>query len=152
MSPMLCSLNLEPRSVMYFEVSISALDIVTEKPQGIKECIAVGLATMRDTGMRIMPGWDENSYGYHSDDGAIFHGNGYGLATYGPEFGTGDVVGCGIRYDTQEIFFTLNGVFLGYAFKSVQGSLHPTVGIDANVKLEFNFGKSPFVFAISDVH
>jgi hypothetical protein len=39
------------------------------------------------------------------------------------------------------IFFTLNGVYLGEAFRGVySGPLYPSVGADAAVQLEFNFG------------
>ncbi len=32
---------------------------------------------------------------------------------YGETFGTGDVIGCGILYKRQELFFTKNGKYLG---------------------------------------
>jgi hypothetical protein len=44
-----------------------------------------------------MPGWQQNSYGYHSDDGAKFTGAGHGVS-YGPTFGPGDTVGVGLVY------------------------------------------------------
>lgn len=49
--------------------------------------------------------WEANSYGYHGDDGFLYHGHGKGEA-FGPTFTTGDIVGGGINYATQEIFFT----------------------------------------------
>ena len=32
-----------------------------------------------------------------------------GGSQYGPQYGTGDVVGCGIDFTTRSIFFTKNG-------------------------------------------
>jgi len=61
-------------------------------------------------------------------------------------------VGCGLDYKTKEIFFTLNGVYLGVAFK-LEGEggredvpLYPTVGIDSSHPVQLNFGEEPFVF------
>lgn len=51
------------------------------------------------------------SYGYHSDDGRAFGGDGSGKM-YGRTFGKGDIVGCGLNND-GELYFTLNGEFLG---------------------------------------
>ena len=59
------------------------------------------------------PGWDRASYGYHGDDGAAFHSTGVGSARFGPSFGVGDVVGCGLDYRDGSVFFTKNGRFVG---------------------------------------
>lgn len=68
---------------------------------------------------------------------------------YGPRFGPNDVVGCGLDYKTHEIFFTLNGQYLGVAFEGVYGKLYPTVGIDAVNPLTINFGDHPFAFDLA---
>jgi len=120
------------------------------------DCVAIGLSTADFPLHRFMPGWTSDSYGYHSDDGGLFHGRGQMLHPYGPKFGPGDVVGCGVNYrpkkkdgvaDGADIFFTLNGKLLGTAFQRVHGQLYPTVGIDARVTVEFNWGyEGGFVF------
>lgn len=38
---------------------------------------------------------------------------------WGKNFYQGDVVGCGIDYTRQYVFYTLNGEFLGVAFRFV---------------------------------
>lgn len=49
--------------------------------------------------------WEVNSCGYHGDNGHIYRGKGTGEA-FGPTYTTGDTVGAGIDYASQEFFFT----------------------------------------------
>lgn len=142
---LLQSYQIELRQVAYYEITIKSS---TETKLSDIACVAIGLSTESFDLVKMMPGWNVHSYGYHSDDGAIFHGRGTQYATYGPKFGINDVVGCGLRYDTNEIFFTLNGMYLGVAFENVSGRLYPTVGIDAKVNISFNFGMLPFAFPL----
>jgi hypothetical protein len=160
---------LSPRTIAYYEVSIAALPKVMESDAMIpishsfsfanalptptlasSECVAVGLAAEGFIHGHILPGWNKYSYGYHSDDGAIFHGHGRAIKNFGPVFGKGDVVGCGLDYRRREIFFTLNGRLLGVAFTDVNVSkpLYPTVGIDSACRATFNFGAAPFAFPL----
>jgi len=119
------------------------------------ECVAIGLSTSRFRPAAKMPGWDAHSFGYHSDDGGIFHGAGDMEREFGKTYGVGDTVGCGIDYSHGDgggaIFFTLNGEFLGYAWTNVAAislgeDMYPTVGVDSNCPLEINFGSHPFTF------
>ena len=79
-------------------------------------CIAIGLGTSSFPLRGRQPGWDQCSYGYHSDDGRLFHGSGLRSKPFGPRYTVGDVVGCGLCIGTRQIFYTLNGRFLGVAF------------------------------------
>lgn len=58
------------------------------------------------------PGWENESWGYHGDDGHIFASQNVGKH-YGPTFSSGDTIGCGINFRTSTAFFTKNGRSLG---------------------------------------
>ena len=67
----------------------------------------------RDYPMDCMPGWKQNSCGYHADDGKLFH---EGRDTvFGPTCTDGDRMGCGVDFSTDHsssyvnVFFTKNG-------------------------------------------
>lgn len=96
------------------------------------------------------PGWSPWSYGYHSDDGTLFHNTGTRSTPYGPKFGAGDVIGCGINYYNQTVFFTLNGRFLGTAIEGplLPMALYPVIGIDSPSPVVLNFGDCPFRFDV----
>lgn len=114
----------------------------------LPEVIAIGLSSSNFSADYRLPGWDFESYGYHGDDGMIYHGHGRQIAEFGPKFGIGDIVGCGIRYDSRSVFFTLNGKYLGDAFTISAGEWYPTVGIDSRANITFNF-TGPFKFDIN---
>mmetsp|Transcript_8919 Transcript_8919/g.21799 ORF Transcript_8919/g.21799 Transcript_8919/m.21799 type:complete len:635 (+) Transcript_8919:132-2036(+) len=155
------TVNITPRFVSYFEVSIlensNDDDVMslnnttssTHRPPSLRtsysDCVAVGVATKNFHFQSRMPGWDLLSFGYHGDDGGIFHSSGGMLKQFGPKYGPGDTVGCGIDYVSKGIFYTLNGAFLGYAWERVSDKilledLFPVVGIDTNSPIHLNFG------------
>lgn len=171
------TMNVTPRFVSYFEVGILKLEDINNgesilssdtirAAQGgprsyrssYSDCVAVGIATKSFQYQSRMPGWDQQSYGYHGDDGGIFHSSGGMLKQFGPKFGPGDTVGCGIDYVSKGIFYTLNGEFLGYAWEHIsddilQKDLFPVVGIDTNSPIHLNFGSvnsGPFQFDLSN--
>ena len=169
--------NITPRYVSYFEVGILESQVgnndddtttsgTERRFQGrphsrrtsYSDCVAVGVATKAFQFQSRMPGWDQQSYGYHGDDGGIFHSSGGMLKQYGPKYGPGDTVGCGIDYYSKAIFYTLNGEFLGYAWEGISDEilrkdLFPVVGIDSNSPIYLNFGSAdsgPFQFDLSN--
>jgi hypothetical protein len=151
-------IDLTPRLVAFFEVSITVQSQDHTSPENIHhdyghECVSIGLSTKSFCPQGNMPGWDLASYGYHSDDGGMFHGipPKHGRPLYGP----GDTVGCGLEYISSRIFFTKNGKFLGYEFNVgkdvVESGLYPTVGVDSECPIFVNFGERPFCFDLNTI-
>ena len=184
-------LVLAPRVVSYFEVSIRAPPpeddaeddyyhdyssrIRAARISSTADCIAVGICTRLFRWKARMPGWDNYSIGYHSDDGGLFFGSGSMQRRYGPQFGPGDTIGCALDHVRRVVFFTHNGRSLGPAVQLarpvVPSSRHtdrsssstssspppppfvvptaeewyPVVGLDSNVLVHCNF-TGPFVF------
>ncbi|KAL3942399.1 MAG: hypothetical protein SGBAC_003393 [Bacillariaceae sp.] len=147
-------LEVGPRMMAYFEVSIlsESFGSMPSRANSVRrDCVAVGVATESFSCQTRMPGWDTCSFGYHGDDGGTFHASGAMLERFGPCFGTGDTVGCGIDYVARGIFFTLNGTFLGYGWKQIdseflENNLYGVVGIDTNDPVSVNHGDVPFQF------
>ncbi|KAJ5605133.1 hypothetical protein N7510_010287 [Penicillium lagena] len=129
--------------IYYFEVKIES------KPK--EGMIGIGFSSTKASVERL-PGWEQESWAYHGDDGKSFFGESQGQGRpYGPTFGVGDTVGCGVNFSTGSAFFTKNGVFLGNVFHELRNvKLFPSVGMKKQppVHLRANFGQEPFVFDI----
>lgn len=132
-------------AVYYFEMTVIN--------QGEKGLLSIGFT---ESGFKLgrHPGWEINSFGYHGQDGRIYHGSTEG-DSYGPTFSVNDTVGAGINFASEIIFFTKNGNSVGAAFKEVRmenfsgGELYPTVGLhSAREKVAVNFGQRPFLFDV----
>lgn len=109
--------------------------------------IGVGFCR-EDVLLTRLPGWEDDSWGYHGDDGHSFCCQGTGQE-YGPKFSTGDVIGCAINFASGECFYTKNGVHLGVAFTGLTGDLYPSIGLKTiGEQVRVNFGAQPFVFDI----
>ncbi|GKU22008.1 unnamed protein product [Fusarium langsethiae] len=84
------------------------------------------------------PGWDEGSFAYHGDDGGFYVSNAGGDPQESDEtFDEGDIVGCGLNFDTGRGYRTKNGVLLGssYRFQDEEfstGRFYPCIGAKAN--------------------
>lgn len=88
--------------IYYYEVRVSQ--------KGKDGLIGVGFSGIKAS-LEKLPGWEPDSWAYHGDDGMSFCCQSTGKP-YGPQFTTGDVIGCGVDFLTNEAFFTKNGVFL----------------------------------------
>lgn len=129
------------RLVYYFEIYV--------KDAGTKGQVAIGF-TNENFKMRRQPGWEANSCGYHGDDGFLYRGQGKGEA-FGPTYTTGDTVGGGINYASQEFFFTKNGAIIGTVYKDMKGPLFPTVAVHSqNEEVHVNFGQKKFAFDLKE--
>jgi hypothetical protein len=126
-------------AIFYYEVKIIS--------KGKEGFIGIGLSTA-NVSLNRLPGWEKDSYGYHGDDGHAFSCSGVGKS-YGPTFTTGHVIGCGVNYIDQTVFYTKDGVMIGTAFRHVCGPLYPSVGLRTQGEIiEANFGQLPFIFDI----
>ena len=104
-----------------------------------KACeLGIGLGAS-DYHLDDMPGWNQNSIGYHADDGKIFCENGQGTE-FGPTCTAGDRMGCGVDFRSHDdslglinIFFTKNGKQVGVAvrIKIPPGGLYPLIGMSS---------------------
>ncbi|XP_008802878.2 ran-binding protein M homolog [Phoenix dactylifera] len=127
------------RTVYYFEMKV--------ENAGQHGRIAIGF-TPKEYDLRRQPGWEPNSCGYHGDDGYLYHGWGKRYP-FGPTFTSGDTVGAGINYASQQFFFTKNGELVGNVVKDIKGPLYPTTALHSqNEEVTVNFGKQPFLFDI----
>jgi Ran-binding protein 9/10 len=114
--------------------------------------VGIGFCTKNFLLTRL-PGWEPESWGYHGDDGQVFNATQHGKA-YGPKYGSGDIIGCGINFRTGTAFFTRNGNSLSTASRDFPSDgLYPTVGMKRQAEhIKINFGQAPFIFDIKSCY
>lgn len=127
-----------------------------------RPCVCIGLCLAGFPLTSDMPGWKPNSFGYHGDDGMLFHGSSSQSTTEtmpGPStFGVNDTVGCGLLYPPYGangrggVFYTKNGTLIAeYPFQYagvLANAWYPIVGIDSYSPVEMNCGSKPFQFDV----
>ncbi|KAJ0972122.1 hypothetical protein J5N97_020081 [Dioscorea zingiberensis] len=125
------------RIAYYFEMVV--------KNSGQNGFVAIGFGP-KDFNLRRQPGWESGSCGYHGDDGHLYTGRGIGKP-FGPTFSTGDTIGAGINYASQEFFFTKNGKLVGNVRMDIKVPIYPLVGLHSpNEEVYVNFGQHPLLF------
>ncbi|WEW59838.1 hypothetical protein PRK78_005319 [Emydomyces testavorans] len=129
--------------IYYFEITI-----ITKSTDGM---IGVGFSNNKAS-LERLPGWEQESWAYHGDDGKTFFGDNQGQGKpYGPTFGVEDTIGCGVNFAAGTAFFTKNGIFLGNAFRDLKPvKVFPSIGMKKypGCHIKANFGQFPFVFDI----
>ncbi|CAN1233551.1 Ran-binding protein M homolog [Linum perenne] len=120
--------------VYYFEMRV--------KNSGSKHRVAIGF-TEEGFNLSRQPGWRAKSIGFHGDNGFLYRGRGTGMP-FGASFATGDIVGAGINYVSNEFFFTKNGAMVGVVRKDIDGPLFPTVSVHGQDE-EYDFSLSIYL-------
>eukprot|EP01128_Nolandella_sp_AFSM9_P010857 TRINITY_DN7574_c0_g1_i1.p1 TRINITY_DN7574_c0_g1~~TRINITY_DN7574_c0_g1_i1.p1 ORF type:complete len:353 (-),score=33.58 TRINITY_DN7574_c0_g1_i1:129-1187(-) len=127
----------------YFEL------VLVRNTVQFNRAIAIGISAKELPRYVSFLGWSRNSIAYHSDDGTIRSEN----VIAGEPFGTSDVVGCGIDWEKEEVFFTKNGVFQqAVKTKSLRcRDWYPAIGtmcIGDTVRV--NFGSIEFAYDVNN--
>jgi len=149
-------INVSPRLVSYYEITIETRQWETPPPHIIEDCVCIGFTTSRSRWVPRLPGWDKLSFGYHGDNGGLYHGSGRNIRLVGT-FGPGDTVGMGIDYVNRHIFVTKNGRFVTVAFRDLRVEmladihLFPVVGLYTRhaVKVNYMGLQEPFCFDLA---
>ncbi|KAF4315021.1 hypothetical protein JM18_002387 [Phytophthora kernoviae] len=135
----------------YFEISISKRIKPSARRVHGEDVTSVGLVTSLFPLVDRQPGWDFRSYGYHGDDGQMFHSN--KGRQFGPAFGANDTIGCGVRRNVRDgrsfVMFTNNGELIengGNDVECVHEQWYPAVGLDSSDTIHVNFGQEPFAY------
>eukprot|EP01130_Rhizamoeba_saxonica_P016644 TRINITY_DN7735_c0_g1_i2.p1 TRINITY_DN7735_c0_g1~~TRINITY_DN7735_c0_g1_i2.p1 ORF type:complete len:954 (-),score=172.68 TRINITY_DN7735_c0_g1_i2:62-2923(-) len=125
----------------YFEIYISKLETTQ----------SLGLGFCCSEIKNKFPGWDQDTIGYHSDDGKIFIGTGKGIhlprcTTYGKD----DVIGCGIIEDTSTVIFTKNGLLVslveGYDLEKYYFTVSNNKCGSGSISYYINVGNDTFMW------
>uniref|UniRef100_U9TJ85 SPRY-domain-containing protein n=1 Tax=Rhizophagus irregularis (strain DAOM 181602 / DAOM 197198 / MUCL 43194) TaxID=747089 RepID=U9TJ85_RHIID len=132
--------------LFYFEV-----DVISKGKDGfigIGFCSKIVPLNRLPVILLLLIGWENDSWGYHGDDGHSFCCSGTGKP-YGPTFTTGDTIGCCLNFRDGTAFYTKNGKHLGIAFRDLKGDLYPSIGLRTQGEsVEVNFGNRNFKYAI----
>ena len=135
-------MTLLPLLVYYYEIFI-----FDSEEKYDNSCISIGICSDNFPLVGLQLGWDNYSYGLHSDNGKIYFNN--ISENFTEPFHSGNYIGCGLFFNgvDYDLFYTKNGNFLGYAFKNIIGErFYPSVGVDCKNKIKINFGLNNFQF------
>jgi hypothetical protein len=136
-------------NIFYYEITISE----QIKQSWNDETIVIGYGSVY-TNKNSNPGWENNTFGYHLDDGTYQY-NGNIINKFGPICKFGDIIGAGIIYISETIyqpFFTINGILLNKLIPeiTIPHKIVPMLGIDYSHIIKYNFGIKEFKFNIKN--
>ncbi|KAL7796221.1 ankyrin repeat-containing domain protein [Trichoderma afarasin] len=130
--------------VYYFEVLVVQT--------GLYEAVGVGFAT-DETELENQLGWTMGSWGFHGENGKVYHARCRRGRPYAEPYSSGSTIGCGVDFNNRSIFFTVDGEYKGCAFKDdlIRGHLYPAVFLhpgNPSAKIVANFGHQEFKYTI----
>lgn len=135
--------------VFYYEIELYE----QHRSSWIDETIVIGYGSSY-TNTNTNPGWKNNTFGYHLDDGTYQY-NGNVIKKFGPKCKINDIFGAGIIYlslNKYKPFFTINGKIIDTKIPDIiiNQKISPMIGFDHSHKIKFNFGKDEFKFTIKN--
>ncbi|KHN33205.1 Ran-binding protein 10, partial [Glycine soja] len=92
--------------------------------------------------------WEDLIAGHESSHGVLYSGD----EDTGSTFLSGDVIGAGINYSTNEFFFCKNGELVHSVPNNLSNrGLYPTIAVlSQHEEMHVNFGQKPFAFNLKD--
>ena len=142
-------------NLYYYEITI-AKNRSRSKLIKHPEVISIGYGCINNKLKGSHVGWQNNSIGYHSDDGKLFSANSKKGYIYHIPYGPEDTIGAGLIYtqtkNIYDVFFTLNGKLLPTK-KNVLliGLLSPQICLCHSHPIKINLGKQPYKFNLKPI-
>ncbi|CAM6038727.1 unnamed protein product [Sphagnum compactum] len=131
----------------YFEITI-----INDVDDG--DGVAIGF-TNENFKIDQMPGLELNTYGYHSDDGKLYHNSGKTThndkmtqleRNFDTTFTKGNVVGAGINYLERNVYFVKEKKIVGSIPYNLENTLYPTIGFwGKSVTVDVNFSPKNYL-------
>ena len=110
----------------YFELTIEKEEQESEpkENESTAPIICIGLCGEFCNLIYAHPGWKVWSAGYHGDNGKVYEQ--YGVWKYDTKqlYGPGNTIGCGVDYESDKYFFTLDGEVVGMYLFRLHSILH----------------------------
>ncbi|KUL86888.1 hypothetical protein ZTR_05366 [Talaromyces verruculosus] len=143
--------------IQYFEIKLLHHDNTELHSAPI---VGIGLTSEYSDLSHGFPGWLSQpfSMGYHNDDGCIYESSGGNESSKGTGrfYQQGDVVGCGISWNEESVYYTLNGERIGdFQTKNIYRKLYPVVTLRQHpCTFQVNFGDgwddkgAPFMYTL----
>jgi hypothetical protein len=99
----------------YFEltIEISEQESESEESEPKAPTVTIGMCGEFCNQLYAHCGWKVWSVGYHGDNGMIYEEYGSRKHDTKRTYGAGHTVGCGVNYESEKYFFTLDGEIIG---------------------------------------
>ena len=136
-------------NIFYYEITI----LEQYRTPWDNQTLVIGFGNI-DTNFNSNPGWKNDTFGYHLDDGS-FQKNGICYKKFGPICKEGDTVGAGlifIKTNFYKVFFTYNGYLISDSeIFEIKYDITTILGFDYSHKIKYNFGKYKFNFNLYEI-